>query len=181
MSRVGKKPVAIPSGVKVTVAGSSVTVAGPNGSLKMEIPADINIAVDGAIVKITRENDLKPAKQKHGMVRAIFSNLVTGVTKGFERKLEVSGVGYKVEKKDESTLVFTVGYSHQVTFKLPAGVKAAVDPKNTKLALTGADRQVVGETAAKIRGIKHADPYKLKGIKYAEERIKQKVGKTGAA
>ncbi|MFA6034534.1 MAG: 50S ribosomal protein L6 [Myxococcota bacterium] len=179
MSRVGKKPVVIPSGVKVALSGSTLSVEGPKGKLSMNVPADIKIAVEAGRVLVTRTCELKTVKQSHGMVRSILDNNVTGVTKGFERKLELSGVGYKVELQGES-LVFTIGYSHQVTFNLPAGVKAAVE-KNNKITITGIDKWQLGQTAAKIRAIKHVDPYKLKGIKYAEEVIKQKVGKTGAA
>ena len=178
MSRVGKKPIAIPSGVKVALAGGKITVEGPGGRLQFAVPPEITVNVEKEKVVVTRSSELKTVKQKHGMVRAIIGNMVTGVTKGFSRGLEVTGTGYKVDLQG-SNLVFSIGYSHPVTFTLPAGIKAKVE-KN-KITITGADRRELGQTAAMIRGIKHADPYKLKGIKYSEEKIKQKVGKTGAA
>ncbi|MBI5527199.1 MAG: 50S ribosomal protein L6 [Deltaproteobacteria bacterium] len=180
MSRVGKKPVSIPQGVRVALAGASLSVEGPKGKLLFSVPPEIKVAVEKDRVVVTRGSDLKTVRQKHGMVRSVISNMVTGVTAGFQRTLEVQGVGYKVEKQGEDKLAFTIGYSHPVIFALPPGIKASIE-KNVRLTITGADKHALGQVAANIRAIKHADPYKLKGIKYAEERIKQKVGKTGAA
>ena len=132
----------------------------------------------GGVMTVARPDDTGTNRALHGLTRTLLSNMVTGVTKGFSRGLEVTGTGYKVDLQG-SNLVFSIGYSHPVTFTLPAGIKAKVE-KN-KITITGADRRELGQTAAMIRGIKHADPYKLKGIKYSEEKIKQKVGKTGAA
>jgi large subunit ribosomal protein L6 len=178
VSRVGKKPIAVPSGVKIALAGGKVSVEGPAGKLQFVVPPEITVTIEKDRVVVTRGSELKTTKQKHGMVRAVIGNMVTGVSKGFERGLEVTGTGYKVELQG-TNLVFSIGFSHPVTFPLPPGVKAKVE-KN-KITISGADRRELGQTAAKIRGIKHADPYKLKGIKYSEEKIKQKVGKTGAA
>jgi len=180
VSRVGKKPVPIPQGVKVALSGASLSVEGPKGRLQFNVPPEIKVAVEKDLVVVTRENDLKTVRQKHGMVRSVVNNMVAGVTSGFQRTLEVQGVGYKVEKQGEDRLAFTIGFSHPVIFTLPPGIKASIE-KNVRLTLSGADKHALGQVAAKIRAIKHADPYKLKGIKYAEERIKQKVGKTGAA
>ena len=178
MSRVGKRPVAVPPGVKIALAGRNLSVEGPGGKLQFVVPPEITVAIDKDKVVVTRGSELKTTKQKHGMVRSIIGNMVTGVTKGFARDLEVTGTGYKVELQG-TNLVFSIGFSHPVTFPLPKGITAKVE-KN-KITITGADRRELGQTAAKIRAIKHADPYKLKGIKYGEEKIKQKVGKTGAA
>jgi len=178
VSRVGKKPISIPSNVKMTIADSSVKIDGPKGSLLFKIPPEIKVAIDKEHLIVSRESEIKSVKQKHGMVRAIINNMVIGVTKQFERNLEISGVGYKVEKKG-SDLIFNIGYSHPVVFNIPATIEAAVE-KN-KIRLKGSDKKELGQIAARIRSIKHADPYKIKGIKFAGERIKQKVGKTGAA
>jgi large subunit ribosomal protein L6 len=156
-----------------------VRVEGPKGRLEMQVPPEVRVAVEEGRVVVTRDSNLKTVKQKHGMVRAIINNMVAGVTQQFSRTLEVAGVGYKVEKQGDN-LVFTIGYSHPVVFPLPKGIEASIE-KNVRLTIKGSDRRELGQVAAKIRAIKHADPYKLKGIKYAEERIKQKVGKTGAA
>jgi large subunit ribosomal protein L6 len=161
------------------MSGPTLKVEGPKGKLEMQIPSEIKIAVEDGRALVTRESELKTVKQKHGMVRACLNNMVIGVTSQFARTLEVSGVGYKVEKQGDN-LVFSIGYSHPVVFQLPKGIEATIE-KNTKVTIKGSDKRELGQIAAKIRGIKHADPYKLKGIKYAEEKIKQKVGKTGAA
>jgi len=178
VSRVGKKPISIPSNVKMTIAESIIKVDGPKGSLSLKIPPEIMVAIDKEHLLVSRKSDIKSVKQKHGMVRAILSNMVIGVTKQFERNLEISGVGYKVEKKG-SDLIFNIGFSHPVVFNVPVTIEASVE-KN-KIKLTGSDKKELGQIAARIRSIKHADPYKIKGIKFSGERIKQKVGKTGAA
>src|SRR5512146_103946 len=178
MSRIGKKPIAIPQGVKVTVAGDLVTVQGPKGTLQTRVPAGITVAQQDGHLVATRADDSKAAL--HGLTRALLNNAVTGVTTGWTKDLEIVGIGYRAEMKGKNTVVFTLGYSHPIEVPLPSGVEAAVDPKQTKLTVTGIDRQKVGQVAADMRGLRKPDPYKNKGVRYAGERLKKKVGKTGA-
>jgi len=178
MSRIGKKPVVVPSGVQVTLKDGMMAVKGPKGELKQAMPSLVQVKVDKAQVTVTRASDEPPARAQHGMVRALVQNMVDGVTKGFERKLEINGVGYKAEVAGQK-LTLALGYSHPIVFELPKGVSAKVE-KNL-LTLSGSDRGTLGQTAAKIRGFRPPEPYKGKGIKYQEEVIKRKVGKTGAA
>ena len=178
MSRIGKKPIAIPSGVQVTIAGNAITVKGPKGQLETRIPGGISMQQqDGHLVAI-RENDSQAAL--HGLTRALVNNAVEGVTKGWTRELEIVGIGYRAEMKGKGTVVFTLGYSHPIEYPLPSGVDVAVDPKQTKLTVTGIDRQKVGQVAAEMRSLRPPDPYKNKGVRYTGERLKKKVGKTGA-
>jgi len=177
MSRIGKKPIAIPKGVTVKVEGNTVLVQGPKGKLDTTLPAGIKIEQkDGNLVAI-RENDSQAAV--HGLARALVNNAVEGVTKGWTRDLEIVGIGYRAEMKGK-TVVFSLGYSHPIEYPLPTGVDAVVDPKQTKIALTGIDRQKVGQVAAEMRALRPPDPYKNKGVRYAGEHLKKKVGKTGA-
>jgi large subunit ribosomal protein L6 len=178
MSRIGKKPIAIPQGVKVAVAGNLVSVQGPKGKLETSIPAGIKVEQqDGHLVAL-RENDSQAAL--HGLTRALVNNAVEGVTKGWTRELEIVGIGYRAEMKGKGIVVFSLGYSHPIEYPLPAGVDCAVDPKQTRLTLTGIDRQKVGQVAAEIRALRPPDPYKNKGVRYFGEKLKKKVGKTGA-
>ena len=178
MSRIGKKPIAIPKGVTVKIEGNTVLVQGPKGKLDTALPAGIKIEQkDGNIVAI-RENDSQAAL--HGLARALVNNAVEGVTKGWTRELEIVGIGYRAEMKGKSMVVFSLGYSHPIEYPLPTGVEAAVDPKQTKIALTGIDRQQVGQVAAEMRSLRPPDPYKNKGVRYSDERLKKKAGKTGA-
>jgi large subunit ribosomal protein L6 len=178
MSRIGKKPIAIPKGVTVKVEGNTVLVQGPKGKLDTPLPAGIKVEQkDGNIVAI-RENDSQAAV--HGLARALVNNAVEGVTKGWTRELEIVGIGYRAEMKGKLTVVFNLGYSHPIEYPLPSGVEAAVDPKQTRITLTGIDRQKVGQVAAEMRALRPPDPYKNKGVRYAGERLKKKVGKTGA-
>lgn len=178
MSRIGKKPIAIPSGVKVAINGNVVEVQGPKGKLQTTVPSGITVQQqDGHIVAI-RENDEQAAL--HGLNRALINNAVEGVTKGWTRELEIVGVGYRAEMKGKATVVFNLGFSHPIEYPLPTGIDVAVDPKQTKLTITGIDRQKVGQVAAEMRGLRPPDPYKNKGVRYAGERLKKKVGKTGA-
>jgi large subunit ribosomal protein L6 len=178
MSRVGKKPITIPSGVKVNIQGNTVLVEGPKGKLSTKVPAGIKVEQkDGAILAV-RESDDKAAL--HGLTRALVANNVEGVTKGWSKELEIVGIGYRAELKGKNTVVFTLGFSHPIEFPLPSGVDVAVDPKQTKLTITGIDRQKVGQVAADMRSLRSPDPYKNKGIRYAGEKLKKKVGKTGA-
>jgi large subunit ribosomal protein L6 len=178
MSRIGKKPVTIPGGVQITLKGPSLAVKGPKGELKRELPEGVKVSVDKAAVSIARENDEPAIRARHGLVRALIQNMVEGVTKGFERKLEINGVGYKAEVAGDK-LNMSLGFSHPIAYQLPKGITAKVD-KNI-LVLAGIDRELLGQTAAKVRSFRPPEPYKGKGVKYLEEVIKRKVGKTGAA
>ncbi len=178
MSRIGKKPIALPKGVTVKIEGNLVAVQGPKGKLDTHIPAGIKVEQqDGHIVAV-RQNDSQAAL--HGLTRALVNNAVEGVTKGWTRELEIVGIGYRAEMKGKGTVVFTLGYSHPIEYPLPSGIDVAVDPKQTNLTVTGIDRQKVGQVAAEMRALRPPDPYKNKGVRYAGERLKKKVGKTGA-
>lgn len=178
MSRIGKMPVAIPKGVEVKKDGGLITVKGPKGELSNRIPPGLTVSIDGGEVRIARSSDEPRERAFHGLLRALVANSVVGVTKGFSKDLEIVGVGYKAEVKGK-TVVFSIGYSHPVSFPIPAGISIALDAKAGKLSVSGADRQQVGQTAAEIRKLRIPDPYKAKGIKYATEVIRRKVGKAG--
>jgi len=178
MSRIGKKPIPIPQGVKVQVQGDVVAVQGPKGKLETRIPAGITMEQKDGHLIAARENDSQSAL--HGLARALVNNAVEGVTRGWARDLEIVGVGYRAEMKGKNTVVFTLGYSHPIEVPLPAGVECVIDPKQTRLTVSGIDRQKVGQVAADMRGLRPPDPYKNKGVRYAGERLKKKVGKTGA-
>ena len=178
MSRIGKKPIPIPKGVTIKVEGNTVLVQGPKGKLDTPLPSGIKVEQkDGNLVAI-RENDSQAAV--HGLARALVNNAVEGVTKGWIRDLEIVGIGYRAEMKGKGMVVFSLGFSHPIEYPLPTGVDAVVDPKQTKISLTGIDRQKVGQVAAEMRALRPPDPYKNKGVRYAGERLKKKVGKTGA-
>jgi large subunit ribosomal protein L6 len=178
MSRIGKKPIPLPKGVTVKIEDGAVAVQGPKGKLETPLPRGIRMdQQDGHLVAI-RENDSQAAL--HGLARALVNNAVEGVTKGWTRELEIVGIGYRAELKGKGTVVFNLGYSHPIEYPLPSGIDVAVDPKQTKLTVTGIDRQKVGQVAAEMRSLRPPDPYKNKGVRYAGERLKKKVGKTGA-
>ena len=178
MSRIGRKPIPLPKGVAVKIEGDMVNVQGPKGKLDTQLPRGIRMEQqDGNLVAI-RENDSQAAV--HGLARALVNNAVEGVTKGWTRELEIVGIGYRAELKGKGTVVFNLGYSHPIEYPLPSGIEVAVDAKQTKLTVTGIDRQKVGQVAAEMRGLRPPDPYKNKGVRYAGERLKKKVGKTGA-
>src|ERR1035441_7295148 len=178
MSRIGRKPIPLPKGVTVKIEGNTVAVQGPKGKLDTQLPAGIRVdQQDGNLVAL-RENDSQAAV--HGLARALVDNAVEGVTKGWNRDLEIVGIGYRAELKGKGTVVFSLGYSHLIEYPLPTGVDCVVDPKQTKLSLSGIDRQKVGQVAAEMRSLRPPDPYKNKGVRYAGERLKKKVGKTGA-
>jgi large subunit ribosomal protein L6 len=178
MSRIGKKPITLPKDVKVQIQGNVVAVQGPKGKLETPLPGGIRMEQkDGTLVAI-RENDSQAAI--HGLARALVNNAVEGVTKGWQRDLEIVGVGYRAEMKGKGVVVFNLGFSHPIEYPLPTGVDCTIDPKQTKLTLVGIDRQKVGQVAAEMRGLRPPDPYKNKGVRYAGERLKKKVGKTGA-
>ena len=178
MSRIGKKPIPIPQGVKINISGDTVAVQGPKGKVETRVPGGITVQQqDGHLVAL-RANDSQAAL--HGLTRALLNNAVDGVTKGWTRELEIVGIGYRAELKGKNTVVFTLGYSHPIEVPLPSGIEVTVDPKQTRLTVSGIDRQKVGQVAADMRGLRPPDPYKNKGVRYVGERLKKKVGKTGA-
>jgi large subunit ribosomal protein L6 len=178
MSRIGLKPIVIPAGVDFSVDdNNTVTVKGPNGTLTQTVNKDITIDVNGSEVTFSRPSDDKEHRSLHGLYRALVANMVTGVTTGFSKKLEVNGVGYRVQVQG-STLTMNLGYSHQVIMEAPEGIKIEC-PTQTSIIISGADKQKVGQFAAQVREKRPPEPYKGKGIKYAEEHIRRKEGKAG--
>ena len=179
MSRIGRAPVAIPAGVEVNVADNNVvTVKGPKGTLTQQFNANLTITVEGSVVTVARPNDLKENRALHGLTRSLINNMVVGVTEGFKKTLEVNGVGYRVALEGNK-LVMNLGYSHQVIMEAPAGITVEV-PNPNLIVVSGYDKQLVGQFAANIREKRLPEPYKGKGIKYSDEVIRRKVGKTGA-
>ena len=177
MSRIGLKPITLPKGVKYTVNDGSVLVEGPKGKVSAVVPQGITLKENNGVLTIERQNDSQ--KAVHGLARALVFNAVEGVTNGWKKELDVIGIGYRVEMKGKNTVVFTLGYSHPIEFPLPAGVEVAIDPKQTHLTVSGIDRQKVGQVAADMRSLRKPDPYKNKGVRYSDEKLKKKVGKTG--
>jgi len=178
MSRVGRKIIAIPKDVKVTITTTSVEVQGPKGKLQTPIPPGISFALESGGLACKRSNDERQGRAFHGMARALAQNAVKGVTEGFTKELDIVGVGYKAAV-DGAKVVFALGYSHPVEYKIPEGIKVSVD-KQTRVVVSGIDRQKVGQVAAEIRGLRKPDPYKQKGIRYVGEVLKKKAGKAGA-
>ena len=177
MSRIGRMPIAIPDGVTVTIAeNNQVTVKGPKGTLERVLPAEMDIKQEGSEIIVTRPNDLKKMKSLHGLTRTLINNMVVGVTAGYEKVLEVNGVGYRAAKQGNK-LVLSLGYSHPVEMIDPEGLSSAVD--GNKIIVSGISKEKVGQYAAEIRDKRRPEPYKGKGIKYADEVIRRKVGKTG--
>ena len=179
MSRIGKQPVPIPRGVKVQIEGSLVRAEGPKGKLSQPVPPGVAAKLDNNAVVLTREGDDRTVRALHGMARALVANMVSGVTSGFERRLEIVGIGYRAQLQGRN-LQIALGYSHPVIFPLPEGITAEID-KQVSITLRGADKALLGQTAAKIRALRKPDPYKGKGIKYADEVIRRKVGKKAGA
>ena len=178
MSRIGRMPIAVPAGVTVDIAeNNQVTVKGPKGELVRVLPAEMNIALEGETVVVTRPSDLKKMKSLHGLTRTLIANMITGVTAGYEKVLEINGVGYRAQKQGK-TLVLSLGYSHPVEMEDPADLEVIVEGQN-KIIVKGIDKEKVGQYAAEIREKRRPEPYKGKGIKYADEVIRRKVGKTG--
>jgi large subunit ribosomal protein L6 len=177
MSRIGKQPIELPAGVKVTIDNQDVTVTGPKGVLSRRILEYVSIDLTDKTLTVNRADDSIKSRAAHGLTRTLVNNMVTGVTKGFERALEINGVGYRAELKGE-VLNLSLGYSHPINFQLPDGITVEVD-KMTKLLVKGIDKELVGQTAAKIREFRSPEPYKGKGVKYADETILRKAGKTG--
>ena len=177
MSRIGRMPIAVPAGVTVDIAeNNKVTVKGPKGTLERVLPTEMDIKLEGSEVVVTRPNDLKKMKSLHGLTRTLIANMVTGVTEGYEKILEVNGVGYKAQKQGKK-LVLSLGYSHPVEMEDPEGLESVV--ADNKITVKGIDKEKVGQYAAEIRDKRRPEPYKGKGIKYADEVIRRKVGKTG--
>jgi large subunit ribosomal protein L6 len=177
MSRIGKLPIELESDVKVSVEGRTVSVKGPKGSMAQDLPEGITAKIDGQQLVLARENDSKRQRALHGLSRSLLANAVHGVSKGFSRNLEIHGVGYRVEQAG-ANLKFTLGYSHPIEFPVPEDVQVSLE-KNVRLTVSGCDKQKVGQVAADIRALRPPDVYKQKGIRYADEIIRKKAGKTG--
>lgn len=177
MSRVGRLPISLPEGVKVSISGSEVRVEGPKGSLTQKISQGISVKMEPGSVVVERAGDTKRLRALHGLTRSLLENMVQGVSQGFRKELIVSGLGYRVEGKDNQ-INLNLGFAHQVNYRLPEGIKVEVEKQN-KIIITGADKHLVGQVAAEIRSFRSPEPYKGKGIKYAEEKIRRKVGKAG--
>ena len=178
MSRIGRMPIAVPAGVTVDIAeNNKVTVKGPKGTLERVLPSEMTIKLEGSEIIVTRPSDLKKMKSLHGLTRTLIYNMVVGVTEGYEKVLEVNGVGYRAAKKGK-TLTLSLGYSHPVEMEDPEGIETVLDGQN-KIIVKGIDKEKVGQYAAEIREKRAPEPYKGKGIKYADEVIRRKVGKTG--
>ncbi|SDE87941.1 50S ribosomal protein L6 [Pseudonocardia oroxyli] len=177
MSRIGKLPITVPAGVDVKIDGQTVTVKGPKGTLSHTVIAPITVVLEDGVVQVERPDDERKTKAYHGLSRTLVNNLVEGVTKGYEKKLEIVGVGYRVALKGQN-LEFALGFSHPVVVEPAEGISFAVESP-TKFSVSGIDKQLVGETAANIRKIRKPEPYKGKGVRYAGENVRRKVGKTG--
>ena len=179
MSRIGRMPIAIPAGVTVEIAeNNKVTVKGPKGTLERVLPAEMDIKQEGSEIVVSRPNDLKKMKSLHGLTRSLIANMITGVSEGYEKKLEINGVGYRAQKKGKE-ITFNLGFSHPVVMTDPEGIETEMDGQNI-IIVKGIDKEKVGQYAAEIRELRKPEPYKGKGIKYADEVIRRKVGKTGA-
>ena len=178
MSRIGKKPVAVPKGVTVTLSGNAVSVKGPKGELARTFHPEMSLVMEGDNVTVSRPSDETRHKALHGLSRTLLANMVEGVTKGYNKTLEIQGVGYKAETKPFG-LQLSLGFSHPVQYKAPAGIKFAVE-NNTVVKIEGADKEMVGQVAAELRNMRPPEPYKGKGIRYQGEQVRRKAGKTGA-
>jgi len=177
MSRIGKKPIPVPAGVDVKIEAGAVRVKGPKGTLLTPLPAGITLEKKPGVLLAVRENDSQAAV--HGLARSLVANAVQGVSAGFQKELDIVGLGYRAENKGKF-VVFTLGYSHPIEFPIPDGITVAIE-KQTHMVISGADKQKVGQVAANIRSLREPDPYKQKGVRYTGERLKKKVGKAGAA
>jgi len=178
MSRIGKNPINLPESVDVKTQGDSVTVKGPKGELKWDIPQGIKVSVQDKTVVVERSSDIKKIKALHGTTRNIISDMVRGVSEGYQKVLEITGVGYRAQVQG-SKIIFTIGYSRPIEFNLPEGISAEVDKRQTQLTLKGINKQLIGQVAADIRSLRPPDPYKGKGIRYTDEYIRLKPGKAG--
>ncbi|MGB7546934.1 MAG: 50S ribosomal protein L6 [Terracidiphilus sp.] len=178
MSRIGKKPIPLPAGVKYKVEGNTVLVEGPKGKVSALVADGIQLETRDGVLHVNRESDKFAAV--HGLTRSLVFNAVEGVTKGWTRELDIVGIGYRAELKGKGTVVFTLGYSHPIEVPLPSGIDVTIDPKQTHLTVSGIDRQKVGQVAADMRSLRKPDPYKNKGVRYSNEKLKKKAGKTGS-
>ena len=178
MSRIGKQPIPLAKGVKYTVQGNVVVVEGPKGKVSQAIPGGLSFVEKDGHLHVERKEDSQAAI--HGLTRALVANAVHGVTQGWTRDLDIVGIGYRAELKGKNTVVFTLGYSHPIEFPLPTGISVAIDAKQTRSSISGIDRQKVGQVAADMRSLRKPDPYKNKGVRYSDEKLKKKAGKTGA-
>jgi large subunit ribosomal protein L6 len=178
MSRIGRMPVVVPSGVDVAIDGSLVTVKGPRGTLSHTVVTPITVEKNDGVLNVTRPDDERESRARHGLTRTLINNMVVGVTEGYEKKLEIQGVGYRVLSKGPTQLEFQLGYSHPITFDAPDGITFTVE-NPTRLGVQGIDKQLVGEVAANIRKLRKPEPYKGKGVRYAGEHVRRKVGKAG--
>jgi large subunit ribosomal protein L6 len=178
MSRIGKKVISVPAGIKIKMRDDLVEVEGPKGTLTSRIPAGIRFELNDSQLTAVRSSETKEQKALHGLARSLVANAVKGVTQGFQKELEIHGIGYRAELRGKS-VVFSLGFSHPIDFPIPSGISIAVD-KQTRLTISGIDKQKVGQTAATIRSLRKPEPYKNKGIRYVGEVLKKKVGKTGA-
>jgi len=176
MSRTGKKPIAVPEKVKASIQNGQVHVEGPQGKLFLNLPQGVTVVLEGNSINVNRQNDERTAKANHGLARALIANMVKGVSEGFKRELDINGVGYRAEVKG-SQLQLTLGFSHSVLYPIPDGIKVTVD-KQTHINLIGPDKQLVGQVASEIRNVKKPEPYKGKGVKFTEETIRRKAGKS---
>ena len=177
MSRIGKRPINIPGKVTIDIDGQSVTVKGPKGELSRVLPGEVAIARDGETLLVTRQDESRAARQRHGLCRTLVANMVEGVSQGFQRRLEIQGVGYRAQVQGRN-LILNVGYSKPVELEPPTGIQVAVE-NNTNVVVSGIDKEIVGNTAARIRAVRPPEPYKGKGIRYAGEAVRRKVGKAG--
>ncbi|MFM7190124.1 MAG: 50S ribosomal protein L6 [Microcystaceae cyanobacterium] len=177
MSRIGKRPIPVPAKVTVEIQGLSLTVKGPKGTLERQLPDKVVLTQDGETLTVTRQDESRTARERHGLVRTLVANMVEGVSKGFERRLDIQGVGYRAQASG-SKIVLNVGYSKPVEMEMPKGVNVAVE-NNTQVIVSGIDKELVGNVAAKIRAVRPPEPYKGKGIRYLGEFVRRKAGKTG--
>jgi large subunit ribosomal protein L6 len=180
MSRIGRLPIKIPDKVKISAQPGLVNVEGPKGKVSQKLDREMKVSIDNGVVRVDRPNDSRRARQLHGLTRTLVNNMVLGVTVGFQRQLDIAGVGYKAELKGKE-IHFALGFSHPVIYPLPEGVSAEYDAKANRLTVKGADKHQIGLVAAEIRKLRPPEPYKGKGVKYVEETIRRKQGKTGAA
>lgn len=177
MSRIGKRPISIPNKVTVSIDGQAVAVKGPKGELSRVLPSEVEVVQEGETILVKRRDDSRVARQRHGLSRTLVANMVEGVSQGFQRRLEIIGVGYRAQVQGKN-LILNVGYSNPVQIEPPDGIQMAVE-NNTNVIVTGIDKEIVGNTAARIRAVRPPEPYKGKGIRYAGEVVKRKAGKAG--
>ena len=180
MSRVGKAPINVPGNVEVKLNNGHVSVKGPLGTLQHVLHPEVEIKLEGALLEVIRKNDERLARSVHGLTRSLVNNMVVGVSDGFKRTLNIVGVGYRAAMKGSSTIELSLGYSHPIIYDLPEGIKADIQEKGTVINLSGADKSLIGHVAAKIRGFRSPEPYKGKGVKYSDEVVRRKAGKSAA-